>query len=198
MKAKRGGSEMASVRRAVDTREYVLRVASELFYKEGVRAVGMERVVATSGIAKTTIYRHFSTKDALVEAFLEREDRDFWRQWDEVVGSRAGDPREALSALCNWIGNRVSRDGYRGCPQINVAAEFADPSHPARNVARTHKVELVKRLTSLCCKLDEATAYMRAQQISLLFDGAFMSDGRLSGTGAGGTLNNAIERLIGP
>jgi AcrR family transcriptional regulator len=190
--------KLVSSGRTVDTREHVLQIASDLFYKEGVRAVGMERVVETSGIAKTTIYRHFSSKDALVEAFLEREDRDFWRQWDEVVGSRAGDPQEALSALCDWIGNRVSRDGYRGCPQINVAAEFADPSHPARNVPRTHKVELVKRLTSLCCKLDEATADMRAQQIGLLFDGAFMSDGRLGGIGAGGILNNAVERLIKP
>lgn len=178
-------------------RETVLRIASDLFYRGGVRAVGMELIVERSGVAKTTIYRHFPTKDALIEAFLEREDHDFWRQWEAVVASHAGEPQRALSALCDWIGDRVSRDSYRGCPQINVAAEFADVGHPARKVAHRHKSEMVERLTALCRELDISTAPLRAHQIGLLFDGAFMSNGRLGNVGAARTLNDAVERLVG-
>ncbi|MFD1034066.1 TetR/AcrR family transcriptional regulator [Sphingomonas hankookensis] len=177
-------------------RDAVLRTASQLFYREGVRAVGMELIVERSGVAKTTIYRHFPTKDALVEAFLEAEDREFWQQWDKIVASSAGEPRNALLALSAWVGGRVSRDGYRGCPQINVAAEFADAGHPARIVAHRHKAEMVTRLAALCRELDASTADLRAQQIGLLFDGAFMSGARLGGLGAKPVLDDAIERLI--
>lgn len=176
--------------------ETVLQTASNLFYREGVRAVGMDLIVHQSGVAKTTIYRHFPTKDALVEAFLEREDREFWKQWDEVIAPHVGSARDALAGLCNWVGERVSRDNYRGCPQINVAAEFADFEHPARRVAHRHKDEMVARLTALCRELDSPTAELRAQQIGLLFDGAFMSSGRLNHLGAQGVLNDAIVRLI--
>jgi AcrR family transcriptional regulator len=178
-------------------RDKTLQVASNLFYRKGVRAVGMELIVKQSGIAKTTIYRHFPTKDALVEAFLEREDREFWQQWEEIVAPCAGAPREALSALCEWVAGRVMRDNYRGCPQINVAAEFADSEHPVRQVAYRHKTEMVARLAALCRKLDSSTAELRAQQIGLIFDGAFMSNGRLSSLDAKSLLNDAIARLIG-
>ncbi|WP_277753743.1 TetR/AcrR family transcriptional regulator [Sphingomonas oligophenolica] len=172
-------------------------MASDLFYRGGVRAVGMEMIVERSGVAKTTIYRHFPTKDALIEAFLEREDREFWQQWEEVVASHAGESRRALSGLCDWVGDRVSRDNYRGCPQINVAAEFAECEHPARKVAHRHKAEMVERLTALCRELDISTAELRAHQIGLLFDGAFMSNGRLGNVGAAAILNDAVGRLVG-
>lgn len=179
------------------TRETALLAASDLFYREGVRAAGMDLIVEHSGIAKTTIYRHFPTKDALVEAFLEREDREFWKQWDDVVAAHASEPLEALLALSDWIGARVSRDNYRGCPQINVAAEFAEPEHPARKVAHRHKTEMVDRLTFLCSQLGAFTANVRAQQIGLLFDGAFMSHGRLNNFDVPRLLRDAVERLIG-
>lgn len=175
--------------------ETVLQTASDLFYRDGVRAVGMNLIVERSGIAKTTIYRHFPTKDALVTAFLEREDHEFWQQWDEVIAPHAAAPRAALSALCNWVGARVSRDNYRGCPQINVSAEFSELQHPARKVAYRHKENMVSRLTVLCRQLNVSTAELRAQQIALLFDGAFMSSGRLYRSDAHHLLEDAVERL---
>ena len=178
------------------TRDAVLRQAAGLFYREGVRAVGMDLIVERSGIAKTTIYRHFPNKDALIEAFLESEDGEFWAQWEEVVAKSDGTPFGALMALCQWVGGRVSRDNYRGCPQINVAAEFAAPDHPARKVARRHKAEMVRRLTDLCHGVTRSTAKLAALQIGLLFDGAFMSDGRLRDFEATLVLKDAVERLL--
>ena len=176
-------------------REHALKVASGLFYRNGVRAVGMEQIVETSGIAKTTIYRHFPTKDALIEAFLEKEDREFWSQWDSVVVAKRT-PSAKLDALCDWIGDRVRRDSYRGCPQLNVAAEFADSTHPARLVARRHKAEMYRRLRDICRQLDARNADITAMQIALLFDGAFMNDGRLKDFDAPALLRRAVQRLI--
>lgn len=177
-------------------RERALATAAALFYAYGVRAVGMEQIVATSGIAKTTIYRHFPTKDSLVAAFLDREDKEFWQQWDaHVEGSN--DSVDQLDSLCDWIGQRVQRDGYRGCPQINVAAEFAEAGHPARIVARRHKLAMEQRLKRICASAGIDQSRQVALQIALLFDGAFMSDGRLAGIDAAHLLQAAVHRLMG-
>src|ERR1043165_208087 len=79
-------------------RDRILATASKLFYLNGVHAVGVDLVVAESGIAKTSLYRHFGNKDALVAAFLEAEDTDFWRQWDSIAAQHAGDPEGELRA----------------------------------------------------------------------------------------------------
>lgn len=188
-----GASKPAT--RSQRARLQALNVASSLFYKKGVRAVGMEEIVETSGIAKTTIYRHFPTKDALIEAFLEKEDAEFWRQWDETVGS-ATTGIAKLDALSDWIGSRVQRDAYRGCPQLNVAAEFADARHPARAIARRHKAEMVRRLATICAETGANPADRAAMQVALLLDGAFMNDGRLGTFDASGLIRDAIHRLV--
>jgi AcrR family transcriptional regulator len=180
-----------------DTAARVLAAASRLFYAHGVRAVGVEWVVAESGVAKTSLYRHFHTKDDLIAAFLQREDREFWTQWDEVAAAADGDAMRELMALLEWIGRRVSRDGYRGCPQINVAAEFSDPAHPARRIRARHKEVMFERLQALVSRIGCGHADDAAYQIALLIDGAFTSDGRLSRVGAARILQSAARALIG-
>ena len=180
-----------------DTAARVLAAAARLFYAHGVRAVGVEWIVAESGVAKTSLYRHFHTKDHLIAAFLEREDREFWAQWEAVVNGVAGDPMRELMALLDWIGQRVSRDGYRGCPQINVAAEFSDPEHPARKIRALHKEAMFGRLKGLVTRMGCRSPEDVAHQIALLIDGAFTSDGRLSRIGAARILQSAARVLIG-
>jgi AcrR family transcriptional regulator len=175
--------------------EQILQTASELFYAHGVRAVGIDLIVLHSGVAKTTLYRHFSTKDDLVEAFLLREDADFWQLWDAVVSPHRDDAMAALLALADWVAMKVSRDGYRGCPQINVAAEFSSLDHPARKVARAHKAQMLKRLTAICRKLPSVAPDSLAMQLSLLIDGAFSSDGRLKKSSAQALLRDAVRKL---
>lgn len=155
----------------------------------------MEEIVERSGVAKTTIYRHFPTKDLLIGAFLDQEDREFWEQWEAVVADRA-DAGDCLAALCDWIGQRVVREGYRGCPQLNMAAEFSDPAHPARIVARRHKAEMNRRLLAICEAGKVPDAPVAAMQIALLFDGAFASDGRLADYRADVLLRGGVAKLI--
>jgi AcrR family transcriptional regulator len=156
-----------------DVRQRILATATDLFYRQGVRAIGIDEVIARAGVAKASLYRHFRTKDELVAAFLAREDEDFWAQWDAVVLPAFPDAERELAGLLDWIGGRITRAGYRGCPQLNVAAEFADPAHPARTVAREHKLRMRERLTDLCSRLDVARPELLAAQLALVIDGAF-------------------------
>jgi AcrR family transcriptional regulator len=174
----------------------VLSAASRLFYANGVRAVGIEWIVAESGVAKASLYRHFQSKDELVAAFLEREDREFWQQWDGVVAA-AANAKSELMVLLDWIGMRVSSDGYRGCPQINVAAEFADPEHPARKIRRRHKVAMRERLRDIVGRIGVTRPDDTSDQLALLIDGAFTSDGRLAKTNAVRILQNGADALLG-
>lgn len=160
---------------AGDLRERILEIASRLFYRRGVRAVGVDLVVEEAGVAKTSLYRHFRTKDDLVAAFLAREDQDFWGTWDTVAERHKDSPEAELDAHLEWIGERVGRPNYRGCPQINVAAEFPEADHPARKVAAAHKRELRHRLKGIAERLGVGRPDELAGQLALLVNGAFVS-----------------------
>src|SRR6202051_2469599 len=90
----------------VSARERILATASELFYREGIRAIGVDTVVERSGVSKTTLYRLFESKDALIAAFATEQDRLFWSWWDRIEKQHAGDPRELLRALLSGIAER--------------------------------------------------------------------------------------------
>jgi AcrR family transcriptional regulator len=181
---------------STDVRERILECASTLFYRQGVRAVGVDLVVEQAGVAKTSLYRHFRTKDDLIVAFLEREDVDFWTTWDEVAAKHADDPAGELTAHMRWIGARLSRSNYRGCPQINVAAEFPEQDHPARNVARAHMHGLRSRLSAIAKRLKVKHPEMIAAQLALLINGAFVSSELLATDDATRILLTAKDALV--
>jgi AcrR family transcriptional regulator len=191
-----GGSAAADASRSSDVRDRILATAAELFYRNGVRAVGVDLIVARSGVAKTSLYRHFRTKDDLVAAFLQQEDQDFWSLWDSVGLPLEATPQAELEAHLEWIGARVSRPNYRGCPQLNVAAEFAEPDHPARAVATAHKLELRRRLTVIAERMGAHRPEELASQLALLIDGAFTSGQLLAKDDATRVLQSAARALI--
>lgn len=155
-------------------RDRILATARELFYREGARAVGVDTVVAQSGVAKTSLYRWFPSKDALIVAVLEEEARDRWAGWD-YTAQRAdqSNPREQLRAHLASITRYVSSSKYRGCPFANVITDFPDPSHPSRAVCRDVDDELRRRLLGLVGKLDVKDVDELTDQLVLLINGAF-------------------------
>lgn len=178
-----------------NVRDRILRTASELFYREGTRAIGVDLIVARSGVAKTSLYRHFRTKDDLIEAFLQSEDADFWQHWDRVSAANKGAPERELQAQLKWIGDRIARPGYRGCPQINVSAEYADESHPARKVAVSHKAELRRRLRELARAMKLRDPARFALQMAVVIDGALSSGKALHGEGPAAFLQSVADAL---
>jgi AcrR family transcriptional regulator len=191
---KRHDAEPARPKASV--RERILATASKLFYRNGVHAVGVDLVVEESGIAKTSLYRHFGNKDALVAAFLEAEDEDFWRQWDAIASRHADDPLAELEGYLDWMDNRLKRPGYRGCPQLNVAAELASPKHPARRVAVDHKERMRRRLTEIAERMKLRQPESVGAQLALAFDGAFMSAPLGAGERMAVTLRQSVHALI--
>lgn len=181
---------------STDVRERILECASTLFYRQGVRAVGVDLVVEQAGVAKTSLYRHFRTKDDLIVAFLEREDVDFWTTWDDVAAKHADDPAAELTAHMRWIGARLSRSNYRGCPQINVAAEFPEQDHPARQVARSHMHGLRSRLNAIAKRMNVKHSETLAAQLALLINGAFVSSELLATDDATQILLSAKDALV--
>lgn len=181
---------------ASDVRDRILDTASTLFYQRGVRAVGVDLVVQEAAVAKTSLYRYFPTKDDLIAAFLEREDLEFWALWDGVARRHPDDPAAELEAHMRWIGERLARLNYRGCPQINVAAEFADQDHPAREVSRRHMLALRSRLQDIARRLDVPQPDNLAAQLAVLVNGAFVSSALLTPEEATNVLLGCLKALL--
>jgi AcrR family transcriptional regulator len=124
-------------------RERVLEVASDLFYKNGIHAIGVDVVVERSGVSKTTLYKHFGSKDELVAEVLRRRDAS-WRAWLEgEVLRRAPDPTGRLLAVFDALADWFTSEDFRGSAFINARAELPDPEHPA-NVAAADHVSAVR------------------------------------------------------
>ncbi len=179
-----------------DVRQRILDTASTLFYQRGVRAVGVDLVVQEAAVAKTSLYRYFPTKDDLIVAFLEREDIDFWAQWDSVAEQHTVDAYGELVAHMRWIGERLARSNYRGCPQINVAAEFAEQDHPARQVSQRHMQALRSRLQRIAKRLGAPKPDQLAAQLAVLINGTFVSSALLRPEEAFDVLLGSLEALL--
>jgi len=189
-------SRTARTPEAPTVRERLLDTAAELFYREGVRAVGVDRVVALCGVAKTSLYRHFPTKDDLLVAVLERDDRQYWTNWDRVAAGAGADAAAELQAHVRWIVQYIGRPEFRGCAFLNAATEFPASEHPARAVALNHKAELRRRLLALARRLPAREPEALAEQLVLLIDGAYVN-GLLRGRrGAVRALPDAALALI--
>ncbi len=177
-------------------RDRILDTAATLFYTEGVRAVGVDLVVEHSGVAKTSLYRHFSTKDDLVVAFLERDDRAYWSAWDEITARLKDKPGAELEAHIRWIAQYIARPSFRGCPFINVLTEFPEAGHPARAVALGHKTELRRRVLTMTKALGVAKPVPMADQLVLLIDGAYVN-GQMGARGPSQALVAGALALVG-
>ncbi len=165
---------------AKTARERVLEVAEDLFYREGVRAVGIDTIIARSGVAKMSLYRNFASKDELIVAYLRERDRRFFAWWDDAVGPEDAEPTVRLRGLIEAVVARVRRPGFRGCPFLNTSAEFPEPSHPARAVIAAHRQEVRERLLAICRRLNPADPEALATQLIVLMDGIFASGGALA------------------
>lgn len=181
---------------AASVRDRILDTATDLFYQEGVRAVGVDLVVERSGVAKTSLYRHFATKDDLVAAVLERDDASYWSCWDKIATRQKADPRVELEAHLRWIAHDIAGPKYRGCPFLNVATEFPSPDHPARAVAARHKTELRRRLSALATQMGVRNADALADQLVLLVDGAYVNGQLLGKKGPAHSLLPAALAVI--
>jgi AcrR family transcriptional regulator len=178
-------------------RDKVFEVAADLFYRQGVRAVGVDTIVKHAGVAKISLYRSFASKDDLIVAYLEDRNEKFWRQWDEAFARHQGNARAQLRAIMSYLAKRTTQPGYRGCPFINYCAEFPDPSHPGRRVAEANKREWRRRLVAIAEALGVPRPKQLADSLLLLVEGAYAISQTLGGLqGPGHAIVWAAEALV--
>ena len=177
-------------------RERILSVASELFYHQGVRAVGIDTIIAEAGVAKMSLYRAFPSKDDLVAAYLERNNEEFWERWDQCVAACLGGPRAQLEAVLDRISRRTVEAAYRGCPFLNTATEFPGSDLPADRVIRDHKRAVNERLRAMAEAAGAADPQTLADQLQLLIDGAYVDGQALGAEGPAKALSAAGRVLI--
>ncbi len=188
--------ERRAVMTASAARERLLRAVDELFYREGVQAVGVDAVIARAGVNKMSLYRNFGSKDQLITAFLEDRDRQYWEWWDWVMQRHDGGPRQKLYGLFEDLQARVTHKGYRGCPFVNLAAELSNAKHPARAVIMRNKQELRRRLCELAKSADVNDPEALSESLILLMEGAYASSQTCGPAGPANSLARTAKALI--
>jgi AcrR family transcriptional regulator len=181
----------------VPMRMRILDAATELFYAQGLHAVSAEKVIAQVGITKVTFYRHFPTKDDLIVAYLERRakwERDAIAQARQAAG---GDPLGTFRIIAQAIGAESCSPGFRGCPFINAAAEYADPAHPARRVVDSHRRWFHQAIQDMLAEMNVPDPVLVADQLVMLRDGAMVSGYLSDPVTVGDALYGAILAVTG-
>ncbi|MGV9611779.1 TetR/AcrR family transcriptional regulator [Nocardia xishanensis] len=180
---------------ATQARQRLLTTAEDLFYAEGVRAVGVDRLLQESGVGRASFYRHFASKDDLVVAVLEDRDRR-WLDWlRESVEARAATPGEAPLAVFDALAERFARKDFRGCAFINTMIEVADRDSAAHRVADRHKRRVIEYLGELLTAAGRSDADELASEFALLVDGAIVTAVR-EGTPDAAERARAIARRL--
>jgi AcrR family transcriptional regulator len=170
--------------------------ARDLFYREGIRAIGVDEIVNHAGATKPSLYRSFGSKDELAAAYLEDYDAGFWARFEAGAATHPDDPRAQLVEYLQGLAQRATRAGYRGCGLTNAAVEYPDPGHPARKVAEANKQALSKRLVQMAARMGARDPQELGDGLLLLIEGTFAS-GQLFGKGGPArSLVAVAERLI--
>jgi AcrR family transcriptional regulator len=182
---------------AGSTRERLLAIAQEVFYSEGVHAVGLDRILDEAGVTKTTFYNHFDGKDALVVAVLRA--RDAW--WRNTFGARlrerAGDdPAAQLRAIFDVLDEFIGDERFNGCIFVNVSVEFPLPHTPAHRAAAEHKELMDLMLRDLALRAGARDPVALAEEIALLMEGSYVTRQVTGNRRAAVIGRRAAERLI--
>jgi AcrR family transcriptional regulator len=165
--------EVADVHRPRSgARSRILATADRLFYGDGIRAVGVDRVVTEARVTRVTFYRHFPSKDHLIAAYLEGRLQRDREQLAALRRTHPGDPRAVLTGLAQDLAEDIAAPGFRGCPYVNVTAEYSDADHPARGIAGQHRTWLLAEVQELLSDLSVARPDIVAEQLVMLRAGA--------------------------
>lgn len=150
----------------------ILAAAGELFYRHGIRAVGVEAIAEAAGTNKMTLYRHFASKDALVAEYLRQFANAADGCWERLARAHPGDPLAQLFAWLDEMAHHLSEPHERGCALANAAIELPEKDHPARRVIEEYKRAQRSRLIRLSEQAGLSEPELLADELHLLLEGA--------------------------
>jgi AcrR family transcriptional regulator len=165
---------MGHTKATSDARQRILDTADRLFYAEGVRAVGIDRIIAESGAAKMTLYSHFRSKDDLILAVLQYREEQFMAWFEQAMKRYSNAQGDGLVALFAALKEWFETPTFRGCAFINASVELADPGHPGSVFVRQHKGRFHAFLAKLIEESLGKSAARLAPAIAVLIEGAIV------------------------
>ena len=180
----------------IPPRERILAVAADLFYRHGIRAIGVEAIAEAAGTNKMTLYRHFTSKDELVAEYLRRLAEKASASWDRLAAEHPGNPRAQLRGWLENMAAHVGSDDQRGCALANAAVELPEKDHPARRVIEAFKTAQRQRIIDLCTAAELAQPEMLADELFLLLEGARVTAQSIGRDGLGDRLIRMGEAMI--
>jgi AcrR family transcriptional regulator len=157
---------------AEGTRERILTVATDLFYQQGVRAVGMNQIIDAAGCGKNLLYTHFPSKTDLVAAYLTKAANHREQEAQEALAT-AADPRDQIVALTHYIAGCVADPGFRGCALRNYVAEFPADDSPAARIPKTCLQRSRDRIGTLTRRARVARPTQVAERVWLIHEGLY-------------------------
>ncbi len=173
----------------------ILETATTLFYDEGIRSVGVDRLIGESGVTKATFYKHYGSKDRLIVEYITGQDLMIRGFIEDIIAS-AGSPKDSIRALVDMIVTTVEGPGFRGCPFINAAMEFTDPRHPVRQVVIEHREWYAERVTEVFRRAGHPLPGDAGDEFILARDGAMTGGYAGDPIAATTALQRAVESII--
>ena len=172
------GPQRPGYSRTVGARSRIVDTAYELFSRHGIRAVGVDRIVAESGVAKMSLYRHFASKDELVLTFLQERERRWTNEWLRAEAERRGaTPAERMLAIFDVFGEWFALEDFEGCSFINVLLEFDDREQRVRVATVEHLSNIRGFLRELATEAGAADPDALAHQWHILMKGSIVAAG---------------------
>ena len=157
-------------------RERISRAAYELFSRDGLRAVGVDAVIARAGTAKMTLYRNFPSKDELILDFLRRREQLWTREWLEAESRRRGEtPRQQLLAIFDVFSEWFGKPDFEGCAFLTTVVEISDPEHPVHQAAVGHLANIRAYIAELAAAAGIADTDAFARKWHILMKGSIMA-----------------------
>lgn len=159
----------------------IFETARELFYREGIRAVGVDEIVTRAGVTKPSLYRSYKSKDELVAAVLREVETGFWERFEAAEALHPGDPKAQMIAYFQGLADRSGGDDYRGCNLSNAVVEYPDRQHAGRKVSQEHKQLLRQRLRAKAGEMGASDPGAMGDAMMLLVEGVFTSSQMFDG-----------------
>jgi AcrR family transcriptional regulator len=180
----------------IPPRSRILAAAGDLFYRHGIRAVGVDAIAEAAGTNKMTLYRHFASKDELVAQYLRQAAEQADSCWDSFKKAHPGDPLAQIRAWLAEMADHLANADERGCALANAAVELPEKDHPARRVIEEFKLAQRGKLIELCRAAGLSEPDMLADELHLLLEGARVTSQSVGADGLGPRLMRMGEAMI--
>lgn len=173
----------------------ILEAATALFSQEGIRAVGVDRLIQQSSVTKATFYKHFGSKDRLIRDYLAAASAHDLTELDRLIHSNDS-PHDGLAAIVDAVHEALHDDSFRGSLFVNAAAEFPDPRDPVRVIIAEHHEAIASRMTQLLQRIGHPLPGEAADQLMVAYVGA-LSWGHVGDpVGASVAFRRSVERVL--